>query len=137
MASTAPPTTHRQQRQDRTETALSSPAGTATISAARMASLQEIPWARRGFPAGRALGYPLSPSSCWANLSCGEPQLGQNSSDALSVAPHRWQIGFIPLEAISGASGAQSVECSESSLPFSWYPAARCRSHGEDPRRSG
>src|ERR1700677_3739745 len=112
MASTAPPTTHRQQPQESTETALSSPAGTATSSAARMASLQEIPWARAGLPGGRALAYALSPSSCWANLSCGEPQLGQNSSDALSVVPHRWQIGFIPLEAISGASGAQSVACS-------------------------
>src|ERR1700677_2579248 len=109
MASTAPPTTQRQQPQDKTETALRSPAGTATRSAARMASLQEIPWARATLPGGRSLAYPLSPSSCWANLSCGEPQLGQNSSGALSVAPHRWQVGFIPLEAISGASGAQSV----------------------------
>jgi hypothetical protein len=41
-------------------------------------------------------------------LSCGEPQLGQNMSDALRFAPHRWQSRFIPLEAISGASGAQS-----------------------------
>src|ERR1700691_4422993 len=107
MASTAPPTTHKQQAQESTETALSSPAGTATKSAARMASFQEIPWARPGFPGGRPLADPLSTSSCWANLSCGEPQLGQNSSGALSVAPHRWQVGFIPLEAISGASGAQ------------------------------
>src|ERR1700734_2171563 len=107
MASTAPPTTHRQQPQESTETALSSPAGTATRSAARMASLQEIPWARAGLPGSRPLAYPLSLSSCWANLSCGEPQLGQNNSDALSVAPHRWQSRFIPLEAISGTGGVQ------------------------------
>src|ERR1700677_4315320 len=110
MANIAPPTTHRQQPQDNTETALRRPAGTATNSAARMASFQEMPWARAVIPGGRPLTYPLSASSCWANLSCGEPQLGQNSSDALSVAPHRWQSGLIPLEAISGASGVQSGE---------------------------
>ena len=53
IASTAPPTTHRQHPQDNTETALSKPAGTATNSAARMASFQEIPWARGGAPGGR------------------------------------------------------------------------------------
>src|SRR5271156_3794461 len=108
MASTAPPTTHKQHPQDKMETALSSPPGTATKSAARIASFQEIPWARAGGPGGRTPAYPVSPSSCRANFSCGEPQLGQNSSDALRVAPHRWQSRFIPLEAISGESAAQS-----------------------------
>src|SRR6202522_487127 len=109
MANTAPPTTHKQHPQDKTETALSNPAGTATKSAARIASFQEIPWARGGAPGGRTPAYPVSPSSCWANFSCGEPQVEQNSSDALRVAPHRWQSRFIPLEAISGASGVQST----------------------------
>src|ERR1700693_5950957 len=108
IANTAPPTTHRQHPQDNTETELSRPAGTATKSAARMASFQEIPWARGGAPGGRTPAYPVSPSSCWANLSWGAPQLGQNSSDALRVAPHRWQGRVIPLEAISAANGAQS-----------------------------
>src|ERR1700722_220839 len=112
MANTAPPTTHKQQPQDNTEIALKRPAGTATKSAARIASRQEIPCARASVAGDRPPAYPLSDSSCWANFSCGEPQFGQNSSDAISVAPQRWQSRFIPFEAISRASVAQSASVS-------------------------